>query len=141
MNSKQKAYYRYKYEQKLPKVIQHNLKPVSVHEVVNSKVESYFSMRGTCHRELHWFAEGFITVEQLVTTALERNNVKLMRLCYKHYKDVFLRFSRTVIPRNYTHIPNIRNIYKPFITYRGYKYALSKYDSDHLNKACNQSRV
>lgn len=128
MNSTQKAFYRYKYEKNLPKLLRQDVKPVSIHKVINSKVlNSFYSMRGTCHLELSWLNEGFISVEDLVRIALSRQNIKLMRLCFKHYNKTFLSIASDIIPMNDLSVGITKEMYKPFLTFAGYKHALYEF--------------
>lgn len=122
MNNTQKLYYRFKFEQKLPKCIQYNVKPVTIHKVINSKDPTSQTFRPTTHRDLKLLNQGCSGIDRFIIRALKTENTKLLRICYKHYKDDLFYFCEDVIPLGDRYIPNIRNIYKPFLSFKGYRY-------------------
>ena len=135
INATQKRYYKYMHSLKLSALVRSNLKPVNIHEVINSKVNlRQYNQRGTQHRELKLFNRGQMKLESVIKWALERNNSKVKRLLYKKYKHDFLSLASEF--KNYD--VDARRHLDPFIIDKGYRIARDKfltegcdYDSDN----------
>ncbi len=91
MNSIQKQFYRHHYEQKIPKILHHDLQKVTINTVINSKVvdKSMFTSGfgvAYCVNKVRVSPIGrFNTVDQLIHRAFYKMKRSELRLCFNKY--------------------------------------------------------
>lgn len=131
INATQKRYYRYVHNLKLNSKVRVNLRPVSIHEVINSKVNlRQYNQRGTQHRELKLFNKGQMKLESVIKWSLERSNSKVKRLLYKRYKQDFL----SLASKFNSYEVGGKQHQDPFIVDKGYRTARAKFCDQCHNK-------
>lgn len=131
INPTQKRYYKYLHNSKLSRLVRGNLKPVTIHEVINSKVNlRQYNQRGTQHRELKLFNNGQMRLESVIKWSFERNNSKIKRLLYKRYKQEFL----TLASKYEVYDISGLRYQDPFIVDKGYRIARDKFCAQYHNK-------
>lgn len=95
MNTTQKQYYIYKHSLTMPDCIRIKYKPVSIHTVINSKV-IVRTVRSTTHKELRQFNLKMINLHTLISVAVSRGNIKLLRILYKRYRSELFSFMDSI---------------------------------------------
>lgn len=98
MNKYQKLFYRYKFEQKVPTCIRHNITKVSIHDVINSKAvlkqdkgSLVFRVNG---ERVRCFPAGVAVdvkrcfdLEKFIYKAFNLNHRGMLRVCFNRFSD------------------------------------------------------
>lgn len=118
MNNTQKLFYRYKFEQKLPRCIQHKLTPISIHQVINSKDSERIRRY---NYPLHFgYRRRKDNIKAFVYHALYQNDIKMLRVVIKRFPNELLEQVYTVIPKG-----EDKKRYTPFRLFKGWKLKLN----------------